>query len=80
MSERNSIEVPATPSPSVAPGEGMQQAAGGGVVPARARVTWVLSMLFGAGGWLLIYAALAGMSSGDVCSMPCRSSLLASSS
>lgn len=80
MSERNSIEVPATPSPSVAPGEGMQQAAGGGVVPARARVTWVLSMLFGAGGWLLIFAAIAGMPSGDFCSMPCRSSLLASSS
>ena len=37
MSERNSIEVPATPSPSVAPGEGMQQAAGGGRPRACAR-------------------------------------------
>lgn len=80
MSERNSIEVPATPSPSVAPGEGMQQAAGGGVVPARARVTWILSMLFGAGGWLLIFAAIAGMFSGHFWSRPRHSSLLASSS
>lgn len=84
MSERNSIPAPTVPSSSVAPCEGVQQAAGGGVLPVRrpvrARVTWILSMLFGAGGWLLIFAAIAGMSSGDFCSMPCRSSLLASSS
>ena len=63
MSERNSLPAPTMPSPSVAPGEGVQQAAGGGVVPVRrpvrARVTWILSTAFGAGGWLLIFAAIA---------------------
>lgn len=84
MSELNSIPAPTIPSSSVAPGEGVQQAAGGGVVPVRrpvcARVTWILSTAFGAGGWLLIFAAIAGMSSGHFCSRPCHSLLLASSS
>lgn len=84
MSELNSIpRRPFLRRPSP-PGEGVQQAAGGGVVPVRrpvrARVTWILSTAFGAGGWLLIFAAIAGMSSGHFCSRPCHSLLLASSS
>ena len=84
MSELNSIPAPTIPSPSVAPGEDVQQAAGGGVLPVRrpvrACVTWILSTAFGAGGRLLIFAPIAGMSSGHFWSRPCHSSLLASSS
>lgn len=63
MSEPNGIPAPIIPSLPVAPVEGEQQAAGGRVVSVRrpvcTRGTWILSMLFGAGGWGLIFAAIA---------------------
>ena len=54
MSELNGTPASIIPSLPVAPGEGIQQAAGSWAVsarrPVRTRSTWILSMALGVGG------------------------------